>query len=292
MFQSKKELHGILLCLGSAIIFGLYPPAARVVYLDGGNVTFVILLTTFFRVVGLYGLALLRKKKIFQSFDESKPVLYAGFFQAVSIIGILGATYFMPGVLVVTIVFTYSGMILFYSAWRKEMLLNSANILATLVALGGLALALDIGNKSPEYSLLGVGLAFMGAVATFIRVYIFGAQSKTRHPLVIGSEAFIVAFILLLFMAFWQFPQLPVSSYGIFMSFVSAFSITLGSIGLFYGIAMIGAYKMSMITKLEPIFTMFFGILIVGEVLNMHQYIGVFLVVASLIGLQLFDKQK
>lgn len=292
MFQSKKELHGVLICLASAIILGLYPPAARVVYFDGGNITFVILFATFFRLAGLYGLALLNKKRILQNFHESIPVLYAGFFQAVSTIGIIGAIYFMPGVLVITIVFTYSAMLLFYSAWRKEMLLNSSNIVATLFALVGLAMALDIGNKSADYSLIGIGLAVVGAVATFIRVYIFGRQSIKRHPLVIGSESFFVTFTLLLFMLFWQLPQLPETSYGLLMALLAGTSIMLGSIGLFYGIAMIGAYKMSMVTKLEPIFTLFFGILIVGEVLNTHQYIGVFLVVASLLGLQIFDKQK
>ena len=292
VFKDRRELVGVLICIASAIIFGLYPPAARGVYQDGGNITFVILVTTFSRFSGLYLLALIKNQKLFQKFTDYKTSLYAGFFQALSIIGILGGSYFMPGGVVIIIMFTYSLMLLFFSSWRGDMVLNRANILSTLTALIGLGMVLNINQYGLSYPITGIALAFMAAVATFARTYIFGQQTKSRHPLVTGAETFAVACAVLVFLIFWDFPHPPASSSGYIMITIAALSLTIGSFGMFYGIAYLGAYKFSMIMKLEPVFTTIFGILLIGDFLSPIQYFGIVLVLGSLISLQLFDKQK
>ncbi len=291
-FKDCKELTGILICLGAAVIFGLYPPAARGVYQDGGNIVFVILVTTFCRFAGLYLFALLKNLKPFDSFTEYKTSLYAGIFQALSIIGILGGSFFMPGAVVIIIMFTYSLMLLLFSAWRREITLNAVNILSTLAALAGLGMVLNIGQHGIAYPLIGIALAFMAAIATFARSYIFGQQSKSRHPIVTGVETFFVAFMLLLLLLLWDMPVLPETQSGYLMMAVCALALTVGSFGMFYGIAYLGAYKFSMIMKLEPVFTTLFGIMLIGDFLTTGQYIGIAIILFSLFSLQLFDKQK
>ncbi|HCK32208.1 MAG: hypothetical protein CMH32_06450 [Micavibrio sp.] len=292
IFKDKKEVVGILICLISAVIFGLYPSAARGAYIDGANITFVVILTTFCRLLGLYSVSLMRGLKPFEKFSDYKVSAVAGVFQAISIIGILGGAFFLPGAVVIIIMFTYSLMLLFFSAYRGDLKLNIANILSTLTALAGLALVLRIGTHDDSYPLIGILLAFMAAIATFSRSYIYGQQSKNRSPLVIGAESFSVAFVLLLFLILWQWPVMPNNFSGLTMAMLSALSLTIGSFGMFYGIAYIGAYKFSMIMKLEPVFTTIFGIILVGDVLNSSQYTGIALVLISLISLQLFDKQN
>jgi drug/metabolite transporter (DMT)-like permease len=144
LFENRKEFIGVLICLASAVIYGLYPPAARGVYQEGGNITYVILVTTSCQLAGLYTLALVKKHRPFQNIFESKTSLYAGIFKAISIIGILGGAYFMPGAIVIIIMCTYSLMLLFFCAWRGDMKLNVANILSTLTALAGLGMVLNI----------------------------------------------------------------------------------------------------------------------------------------------------
>lgn len=292
LFKNKTELTGIIICLISAMISGLYPPAARAVYLDGGNITFVVLATTFFRMVGFCIFASIKNEKIFQNLEECKTSIYAGFLQALSIIGILGGAYFLPGAVVVIIMFTYSLMLLLFSAWRGEMKLNLSNSLSTIAALLGLALVLNISENNTSYPIVGVLLSFMAAFATFGRIYIFGQQSKSRHPFVTGSEAFIVAFGVLSLLIFWDTPQLPETSFGIIMIIATSLSLAISSFGMFYGIAYLGPYKFSMIMKLEPVFTTLFGIILISDVLNTGQYIGIAIIVISLISLQVFDKQK
>ena len=199
----------------------------------------------------------------------------------------------MPGAIVIIIMFSYSLMLLFFSAWRGEIKLNTANILSTFVALLGLGMVLNINSYGFSYSLVGIALAFMAAIATFARTYIFGQQSKNaRHPLVTGTETFAVASIVLLLLLFWELPDIPQSTFGYLMTATAALSLTIGSFGMFYGIYYLGPYKFSMIMKMEPIFTIVFGIILIGDFLAVSQYVGIAIVLTSLISLQLFDKQQ
>lgn len=292
VFKSRHELIGVSICLLSAVIFGLYPPASRGAYQEGANITFIVLVTTLSRLIGLYALASFKRKKVFHNWGECKTSVYAGIFQALSIVGILGGAFFMPGAVVIIIMFSYSLMLLFFSAWKKEIKLNFANITSTIAALVGLGLVLNVGEYGIAYPLTGIALAALAAVATFARTYIFGQQSKNkRHPLVTGTETFAVASVVLLLLLFWKSPELPQTNLGGLMTLTAAISLTLGSFGMFYGISYLGPYKFSMIMKLEPVFTTLFGIILVGDVLAVSQYMGIAVVLMSLVSLQLFDKQ-
>jgi len=271
---------------------GIYPPAAKMAYEDGANIAFVVLFTTFIRFTALYGFAKWQGNKLFQTKRDKKLGLWAGFFQALSVIGILGATYFIPGSIVIIIMFTYSLMLLFFSAWRGRYQLNTANILMTFFALFGLALVLDIFNQESDLNIFGIGLAVLAAFATFARVYIFGIHDKGKSPAVIGAETFAVAVTLLALLFLWQTPVAPETLFGWSMAWVSALSLAVGSFGIFYGVVLLGSYKFSMIAKLEPIFTALFGLLLLSEVLNFVQYAGMAVVILSLLILQIFDKQK
>ncbi len=288
----SKETLGIIICIFSAIIFGVYPPAARAVYEDGGNIVFVVLITTFARAISLYSFALFQDKKPFSSPKESKLSFIGGFFQAISIIGILGGTFYLPGAVVIIIMFTYSLMLLFFTSWKKEMKLNSINISCTIFALVGLAFVLNVFQSENNYPLVGVLLAFMAAIATFSRTYIYSFQSRTRSPITIGAENFAVTSALVLLLLFYDMPIAPKTSEGILMIVLVALSLSIGSFGMFYGIAYLNAYKFSIIMKLEPIFTALFGILLLNEVLAVSQYLGITIVIASLVLIQVFDRQK
>lgn len=291
IFSNKNAHFGLLVGICTAAIMGLYPPMAKAVYEDGGNIVAVVLVTTFFRMIGMCLFSAIYREKPFKNMSESKLSLYGGILQAISVIGILGGTYFLPGAVVITIMFSHGFMLLLYSAWRGDISLNSVNISCTIIALVGLAFAMNAFSQS-SYSIVGILLSFMAAFATFARVYLFGFQSKSRSFLVVGAETFIVAFTVLLFMLIWEIPILPDTTYGMSMLIGASLSLTVGSFGLFYGISVMGAYNFSMIMKLEPIFTAFFGVLVVGSILEVSQYLGILIVVGSLIALQVLDKKK
>jgi len=290
--KTNKEFIGILICSMSALIFGLYPVAARVSYQEGANITLVILTTTFLRTIALYAFAKINKHKLFQRYSEFKYSFIAGLFQALSIIGIMAGSFFMPAAVVIVIMFSYSLMLLLFSVWRRNIVLNFVNVSTTILALLGLGLVLNIFQYDDLYNPIGIGLAFLAAFGTFVRSYIYDQQSKERSPLIVGTESFLVAFALLLPLILWQMPVLPESPYGLMMVALSALSLAIGNFGMFYGIAMLGAYRFSMFMKLEPVFTTIFGVWLAKDFLETGQYWGIALVILSLMALQIFDKQK
>jgi drug/metabolite transporter (DMT)-like permease len=290
--KNNKTVMGFIVAIFSAMIFGVYPSAAKAVYADGGNIVLVVLATTFVRFIALYIVALIMREKPFPKNSQNRMAYIAGFFQALSVIGLMGGAYFLPASVVIIIMFTYSLMLLFVSVWRGDMALNIVNITATILGLVGLALVLNVFDATNTYSLVGIGLAFMAAIATCIRVYIFAKQGQARSPVVVGAEIFFIASILLIPLMIWETPQLPQTDYGFVMLAVCCASLALASFGMFYGAAMLGAYKFSIVMKLEPLFTVLFGIYLLNEFLVPAQYIGMALVLLSIISIQMIDKQK
>lgn len=285
--QNKTKL-GMIITVFAAIIFGIYPSAAREAYEHGANIACVILVTTFCRMVGLYMLSSYFKEKPFQSLKESRLNIVAGVFQAMSIIGILGGTYFLPGAVVIVIVFSSSLMLLIFSALRGKMPLTISNFAATCAALFGLALVLNISADLGSAEYVGCGLAFLGAFATFVRAYIYAQQGQLRSPSIVGTESFIVTFMILLPLLFWQMPTIPSSNYGLIMLALCSLTLTVASLGMFYGVTYLGAYRFNMVMKVEPVFTTLFGVVLAKDYLNTMQYLGIAIVLISIMISQLY----
>lgn len=272
---------------------GLYPPAAKVAYEDGANIVFIVLLTTFMRLVAMYVFARANGIRTFLENSRARKLsFWGGFFQAVSIVGILGGAYYLPGAIVLIITFSYSLMLLFYASWQGRYELNLINILMTVSALLGLLFALGILEEEVGLNVVGVCLSVIAAFATFARVTFFSLQDKSRSPSVVGMEAYLIAIIFLCFLMLWELPVIPETIHGWGMALTSGLSLAVGSFGIFYGISFLGPYRFSMISKCEPLFTILFGVLLLGEILSFLQYVGILIVIGSLISLQIFDRQK
>lgn len=288
---SRNSL-GLIITIATALVFGIYPSAARAIYQDGGNIVFVILITTFSRTLALLFASLFTKEKLFSKGSDCKLSFVGGFFQACSIIGILAGTYFMPGSVVLTILFTFTLLLLVFMAIKKEIELNAINITFTVTALIGLTFVLNLYSSESFYHPAGIGLAFLAAIATAIRLYIYSKQGQKRSPIIIGAENFTITFALLLLLLFWESPELPQSSYGLLMTALACLTMAVANFGMFYGLAMLNAYRFSLIAKIEPIFTALFGVLLLNEILTISQYFGIAIVIGSLVLIQLFDKQN
>ena len=121
---------------------------------------------------------LLTRRPIFRTREDTRQAITGGFFQAVSIITLYMALEFLPGPLVIIILFTHTLMLLFYLAWRREIKLDRFTVLTTLTALGGLSLVLNIWQKQPIANIWGIMLALVAALATVSRLYVFGHQTQ------------------------------------------------------------------------------------------------------------------
>ncbi|MDP9196156.1 MAG: DMT family transporter [Pseudomonadota bacterium] len=292
MTPARKKLLGILLAFLSAVVFGVSPSTARAVYADGGNAILVIVVTTAARALGLCMLCLGLQKPLFRSRTDTRTAMSGGFFQAISLSSVFVALIFLPGPLVIIIMFTHTLMLLFFMAWRGEVRLDALALLTTFAALGGLSLVLDVWHVDQRLNLTGVALSFLAAIAMGSRLYIYGRLTKSRDPAVVGAEAFIFAALFVLLLMFFKAPAYPASTEGWLWLAAGSLSLVLGTIGMFYSIALLGAFNYSLLLKMEPMFTALFAVLLIGEYLSPLQYTGMAIVIASLMAYQYGEHRR
>lgn len=290
--QLSKGRMGLIVTIASAVIFGFYPPATRAVYADGGNAVFIVLLTTFARAFSLLLFCIAKGLPVLRTWPDIRTGMVNGIFQTLSIIGILGGMAFLPGPLVIIILFSYTLMLYGYIVCKKEEPFNKATLLLVFMALVGLALSLNVQNNFKGLRWEGVALAFIAALATATRVYAFGRLSHSKAPTVIGAETFLFVLLFSCSLLFFNAPLLPTTINGAIWAGVAALSLSLGSFGTFYGIALLGAFKFSFFVKLEPIFGALFCALFINETLSYGQYIGMAIVVGSLISYQYLQQRS
>jgi drug/metabolite transporter (DMT)-like permease len=288
----NRQRLGLLITIATALAYGVWPSAMRAVYADGGNAAFVVVFATIFRALPLFLTCLAQRQPLFRTRLDRRQALTGGFFQAVSSSSALAAVIFLPGPLAVVILFTHTLMLLAYMIWRGEIKPDPATLLATLAALTGLVFVLDLIHKQSSGNLIGMGLAFISAVAIATRLYVIGHQTKTRHPAAVGTENFLVAILFMPLMFFYQMPAAPhsLAGYG-WMAFGTA-TLGLGTLGQFYAIQLLGSFRYSLFLKLEPMFATLFAALLIGEYLKPLQYSGMVLVIGSLALYQITDRRR
>ncbi len=290
--KNHPRKTGVITAILASAVFGLYPATSRAVYADGGNAAAVILATAWARGLGLALYCLFARQRIFQTREDNKQAVIGGFFQACSNLGIFLALLYIPGPLVIIIVFTHTLMLLFYMAWRGEIKLDFLNIATTIVALLGLSFVLDIWHVQAKAHWIGMGLAFISALATVSRLYVYGHQTQVRPPIAVGAENLLVAAFLLLAVALFQAPHFPDTFMGNVYVAESCLSLTLGSFLMFWGISLLGSFQYSLMCKIEPVFTALFSVFLLNEVLGLYQYIGMALVLGSLAAYQIVCQKR
>jgi len=288
----RNDKIGISVAIATGMVFGLYPAASRAAYADGANTTFVLFLTTVIRTFMLLAFCGLTKKTLFSCSDHRKAALSGGFWQAISTVGIIASLIYIQGPILLTILFSATVMLLFFMAWRGEIKLDFNTLFSTFLVFVGLVLVLDVWHTQSSAQWIGCGLAFVAAFAAMSRVYVYGHQMKTRNPAVVGAEGFTVALILMLPLAFWMSPVAPINYTGWCWGLLASLSLGVGSFGMFYGLALLGPFRWSLFLKVEPVFTSLFSVLFLGEYLKWYQYVGILLVVGSLVVYQLVSQRK
>ncbi len=290
--QTNYSRYGIPLAVITAVIFGIFPPANRAVYADGGNAAFMVLAATLMRGICLALFCALTGNKLFQTRENNRKALIGGFFQIAAVVFLYASFVYIPGPLAIIILFTHTLMQLLFMAWRGEIRLDVATVATTLIALVGLTFVLNVWDTNDRADPLGVGLAFAAALCTVARFYIYHHLTRATHPIVIGAESFLVAIGFALLIPFVAPVHPPHSLNGWGWVTLACVSTTLGTFGMFYGISLLGSFRYSLYLKVEPIFTALFSTWFLGEILKIQQYGGIFLTIASLIAYQIYERSR
>lgn len=284
--------RGIAISIASAVVYGLWPVSVRGIYQEDGNASFALITTLLVRTLSMVGFCLIARKKLFASRKGIQDALTGGISQAICLVALFSALKLVSGPIVIIIVFTHTLMLLLFMVARRETKMDLPTFVSSATALTGLAFVLDVFSSHAASGLIGYGLAFIAALATVSRIYVFGKQTAERHPIVVGAECFVIASCCVALVMLYEQPVPPHSFKGWSFTALGSLSLTLGTFGMFYGISLLGAFRWSMFGKLEPIFTSLFSALLIGETLKLSQYLGIGIVIASLVAYQVADSRK
>jgi len=288
----KKIKLGLIVTIASAAVYGLYPPTIQYALRDGANSSFTIILSSFFRALTLLAFCIFQGHKVFPKKSEIMTYVRGGFLQAISVFGILGSLAFIPGPISIIIMFTHTLLLLLFLAFTGEQKLNKFSVLSTLSALLGVSFVVNAWEGSSTLDIRGIALATMAAVATASRLYVFGKQVQNTNPAIVGARIFLITFLFSVLLLFIETPIPPSSLQGLSWFGLACASLTLGAFGMFYGISLLGSFRFALLLKLEPVFTAVSSFLILKEMLLPIQYIGMGLVIVSLLSYQVGEGKR
>ncbi len=283
---------GLICALVSAVLYGLFPSAFKEVYAAGGNVALVTVLSMWLRASFVAGTCIKKGHHLFATRSDIKVSILSGLLQAIALLSQYASIKFLPSPIAIIIFYTHTLMLLFFMAWRGEVILDKLTVITTAMALLGLSFVIDVWHVHNEARLIGIGLGFLGAACTVGTLYMVGKQSKIRNPLVVSAETFMIAAIFATAICFVQHPTLPNGGPAYGWLGLGCACLIVSTFLRAYGIAFLGTFRWSLYLKLEPVFTALFSAVVIGEYLKLSQYAGILIVLSSLATFQIVEQRK
>jgi drug/metabolite transporter (DMT)-like permease len=293
MIPFSQKAFGIFLAVSGSLLFALTPAAAGAVYQQGANAVFVIMMTCLMRAGFLTAFCHIQKISMFETKSQTKLTALAGLIQFTSVSCMLGSMMYISGSISTVILFTFPFLLYLWSLLRGQEVFLWSIFVALILGFVGLVLA--VGGIDPNHhrlSGLGIGMACVAAIATTARFYIFGREMETRHPIAVGAETFCIVSLLLPLLLVLDRPEMPHTLSGWGFALALGLSASFASFVMFYGISKIGSFQYAFFSKLEPIFAALLSFLILHEILKPSQYLGMILVVVSLIFYHVIKSKK
>ncbi len=274
-------LRGALYALGCAVTFGVITSLAKFAYDHGTSPQTVVwsrILAAAVLMGGWHWLAS-RKRKSLNAPPRSEkasvtvPVLVVAVSVAVMSLGYLGSVYFIPVSLSVLLFFTFPFVVLTLNYLIDRERVSLPQLLAFVVAFGGLTLALG-----PSWEVLdwrGVVLVLVGAVGA--ATMIMGSERALRQismpslGMLSNAGGAVIAGVVVFVMGAFALPETAIGWLG--FAGVCVFYLA-GQLFLYAAAHTIGSAKTSMFLNLEPLVSMFTAVLLLGEQLSAMQYLG------------------
>lgn len=273
---------GFLLVLLSAAGFAFIPIFAVYAYDAGVNV-FTLLFLRFLLAAAIFFVWLLIRKQLqrLRLKQLLSIALLGGVFYATQSILYFSSVKFIPASLAVLLLYLYPIMVALLSSVVNKEKINIAIVLPMILSFAGIALA--IGSPLGEIQTAGVVLA-IGAAICLAVYFVLGNLLTAAIPTVLMS-AYLSLFASL------SFFMVGIITRGLDFSFaatawfaiagVALFSTVISIFSLFAGMKYIGPTKASIVSMIEPVITIFFSAVLLGDQLTFLQGLGAIVVVTG-----------
>lgn len=282
---------GSLVALASSVSFALNMVLARLAYDAGANihalnlgraVLFLVVILIWLRLAGR-PLALPRRALAMS--------LALGVLLCAEMYLLLGAIIFIPVSLTILIMYSYPLLLaaLTWASGREPV--SAARIAALVVAFAGLGLALAAPADAPDWrglALAGASAVALGALLVVSERTMAGHDNRVVMLYMMAGTSVIVGLLSLGVVELaW-----PGTAAG-WLAYAGGTGLyVVATLCLFTAVSMIGPLRTAAIDNTSPVWALLFGLWLIGETLAPRQLLGVALVVAALITLQIVQRPR
>ena len=286
---------GSLVALGSSVTFALNMVLARLAYDAGANihalnlgraVLFLVAILLWLRLAG-QPLGLPRRALVLS--------LALGVLLFAEMYLLLGAILFIPVSLTILIMYSYPLLLaaLTWATGREPV--SVARIGALVVAFAGLGLALAAPADAPDWrglALAGASAVTLGALLVVSERTMAGRDTRVVMLYMMAGTSIIVVLLSLGVVELAWPAGGPASGPG-WLAFGGSIGFyVVATVCLFTAVSMIGPLRTAAIDNTSPVWALLFGLWLIGETLAPRQMLGVALMVAALVVLQIVQRPR
>ena len=291
--MNYKTAKGYLFAVLSAIIYGSMPLMAKYIYADGVTPMTLVFLRNLFAIIPLAALAYREKKTLKVPKELLPSIALISLFGCCITPTLLFSSYqFIASGTATVIHFSYPAMVVIAQVLFLKKKVLPASIVSVVLCVLGVSLFYSPGET---FNFTGGALALLSGVtfATYV-ILLSCFDSSNVSGFLFGFYVTIVstaaAFIICLVSGNLV---LPSSALGWGLCVVFSLLVTVGAVVLFQqSTFLIGGERASILSTLEPITSLVFGVIVFKEPLGIRVLIGSVLVVAASILTALSDMKK
>lgn len=297
--QSRQAFIGILMVLVASVAFSSKAIMVKLAYVYPVNASTLIALRMLFSIPFFMGLILwvnYKNRSVKINFADIRKLILIGVVTGYGSmwLNFAGLTYVTAG-LERVILFLYPTIVVLLNTALHQHKITKYEIVALLLSYAGVFLVvshdLSMPTAAASHTLLGVSLV-LGSAVTYAFYLVLsgkiiprlGASLFTAYTMIVISIASAIHFLLTENISMAM--HLPVQVYG--LSFMIALIATvLPSMLLNMGIHRLGSNKVSLLSSIGPVSTIFLAWVFLGEPVTLLQTVGTALVLLGVLTISL-----
>jgi len=288
--ENKKLFRGYTFIILSAVIFGLMPLMAKYVYADGVTPATMVLFRNLFSMPVLALLALSSKGSLNLSPKELPKISLIALMGCCLTPLLLFSSYnYIPSGTATVFHFIYPAAVVLGELIFFHSKLGYGRIISVIMCVGGIALFYDPSSTTDP---LGSMFALLSGLTYAIYIILL-AGYKNKERSVFAFSFFVSAISTVIMLAVCLLTDqlsLPRSLFGWCLAIFFALIVNVGAVVLFQrGTFLIGGSRASVLSTLEPITSVFAGVLFMNEKINIFTLIGTLLVIAASVLIAMCD---
>ena len=288
--KKNDLLKGYIFVVISAVIFGLMPLMAKLIYREGTNPQSLVLLRNILSVPFLLALSFITKSSVKIKVSVLPKISFIAVMGCCLTPLLLFSSYnHIPSGTATVLHFIYPAVVVLGEYFFLKNKLSLGNILSVVLCAVGIMMFY---NKGSVINLEGGFYALMSGVTYAIYVI---CLSGFKHKEISGFAfslyiASVSSLAMLTVCLVTNQLMLPQSVFGWLLTLLFSISLNVGAVVLFQkGTFIIGGGRASVLSTLEPVTSILAGAVVFNEKIAVHTVLGTLLVVTASVLIALDD---